>query len=267
MTVDDPLFAMVGRPGGPLADAALWSLTVATVDAITDDYRRVTFGGPDLERLAYLPGQDLMLRIPSGQAAVVNRRYTIRRADPAAGTVVIDMVVHGDGPGARWAAGAVAGDTLDAIGPRGGIVVDGDADWHLFIGDETALPGMAAMIESLPPQVPGVMIVELPKRAEGHDPDVGSDRDVQVTWIERGDAEPGDASRLVAAAASVALPSGRGRAYVAGEMKVVRAIATALASRGLERDQISTKAYWRRGEANAPHGEPLDPDRPMRPRR
>jgi NADPH-dependent ferric siderophore reductase len=257
---------MVGRPGGPLADAALWSLTVAAVDAITDDYRRLTFGGPGLERFAYQPGQDLMLRIPSGAGAVVNRRYTVRAADPAAATIVVDMVVHGDGPGARWAAGAAPGDSLDAIGPRGAIVVDKAADWHLFVGDETALPGMAAMIESLPPQVPGAMIVELPKRAEGHEPEVGSDSDVQVTWIERGDAEPGDADRLVAAAAHVTLPSGRGRAYVAGEMKVVRAVATALVARGLERDQISTKSYWRRGEANASHGEPLDPDRPMRAR-
>ncbi len=257
---------MVGRPGGPLADAALWSLTVAAVDVITDDYRRVTFGGPGLERIAYRPGQDLMLRIPSFEGAVVNRRYTIRRADPASATLMVDMVVHGDGPGARWAAAAAPGDTLEAIGPRGQIVVDEAADWHLFVGDETALPGMAAMIESLPPQVPGVMIVELPARADGHDPEVGSDQDVQVTWIERGDTEPGDAARLVAAVASVALPSGRGRAYVAGEMRVVRAIATALAARGLERDQIATKSYWRRGEANASHGEPLDPDRPMRAR-
>ena len=179
---------------------------------------------------------------------------------------MVDMVVHGDGPGARWAAAAAPGDTLEAIGPRGQIVVDEAADWHLFVGDETALPGMAAMIESLPPQVPGVMIVELPARADGHDPEVGSDQDVQVTWIERATPNPGDAARLVAAVASVALPSGRGRAYVAGEMRVARAIATALAARGLERDQIATKSYWRRGEANASHGEPLDPDRPMRAR-
>ena len=257
---------MVGRPGGPLADAALWSLTVDGVDAITDDYRRVTFGGPGLEKLVYLPGQDLMLRVPSQQDAVVNRRYTIRRRDPATAGIVVDMVVHGDGPGARWAAAAAPGDTLDAIGPRGQTLVHEAADWHLFVGDETALPGMAAMAEALAPQVPGLMIVELPKRAEGHDPEVQPDQDVRVTWIERGDAEPGDADRLVAAVEGVALPPGRGHAYVAGEMKVVRAVAAALAARGLERDQISTKSYWRRGEANAPHGEPLDPDRPMRAR-
>jgi NADPH-dependent ferric siderophore reductase len=47
---------------------------------------------------------------------------------------------------------------------------------------------------------------------------------------------------------------------VAGEMKVVRAVTAALTARGLDRSAIDAKAYWRRGDANAPHGEPLDPD-------
>ncbi len=264
MSVDDPILAMVGKTGGPLADAALWSLTVSHVAPITDDYRRVTFEGPGLEQLVFRPGQDLMLRIPAGPDRPVNRRYTIRAADLGASTptVSVDMVVHGDGPGARWAGAAAPGQTLDAIGPRGGVFVAEDADWHLFVGDETALPGMAIMAESLPPGVPGIVLVELPTHAAGHDLHLADGQNVSVTWIERGDAEPGEAGRLVAALKDVPLPTGRGHAYVAGEMKVVRAVVRALATRSLEGPAVNGKAYWRRGGANAPHGEPLDPDRP-----
>ncbi len=267
MAVDDPILALVGKPGGPLADAAVWRLTVSAVTPITVDYRRVTFDGPGLEQFAFRPGQDLMLRVPGPDAGLTNRRYTIRAADPKAATVTVDMVVHGDGPGARWAARAAPGDGLDAIGPRGKVVLDDVADWHLFVGDETALPGMSIMAESLSPDLPGVMVIELPEHVDGHDPQVAADQDLAIRWVERGGAEPGEAARLVAAAEQVSLPQGRGHAYVAGEMKVVRAVTTALAARGLDRSAIDAKAYWRRGGANAPHGEPLDPDQPRPDRR
>jgi NADPH-dependent ferric siderophore reductase len=267
MAVEDPLLAMVGRPGGPLAEAAVWPITVRQVEAITDDYRRITFSGPSLGQLSYQPGQDLMMRIPSEDERPINRRYTIRRADPTQGTVVVDMVLHGDGPGARWAAQAAPGDSLDAIGPRGKIVVDQEANWHLFVGDETALPGMAAMVESLPGGATGIAIVELPRHVSGHDPTVSADQDVQIKWIERGDTEPGEAARLVAAVQHVELAPGPGHAYIAGEMKVVRALTAALTARGFDAGRVSPKAYWRRGGANAPHGEPLDPDQPERSRR
>jgi NADPH-dependent ferric siderophore reductase len=267
MAVDDPILALVGKPGSPLADAALWPLTVATAMSVTEDYRRLTFVGPGLERLRFQPGQDLMMRIPGTDERTTNRRYTIRTADPRAATITVDMVVHGDGPGARWAGAAAPGHSLDAIGPRGKVVLDETAGWHLFIGDETALPGLSIMAESLTPGVPGVMVVELPERVDGHDPQLTSGQDVAITWIERGRADPGDPARLVAAAEQVSFLPGPGHAYVAGEMRVVRAVAAALAARGLNRSAVDAKAYWRRGGANAPHGEPLDPDQPRPQRR
>ena len=259
--LDDPVLAAVGRPGSPLADAVLWQLTVVSVHSITDDYRRITFTGPGLEDLAFRPGQDLMMRIPDGEGGVINRRYTIRSFDATAPAVTVDMVVHGDGPGAQWAAAAAVGRELEAIGPRGKVVLDATADWHLFVGDETALPGQSIMAESVPAGVPVIMVVEVPQHVAGHDPELAPGGAAQVTWIERGDADPGDAARLVAAAERVDLPPGQGHAYVAGEMKVVRAVAAALGARGMDRSTIDAKAYWRRGGANAPHGEPLDPDR------
>ena len=201
------------------------------------------------------------MRIPTTGGESVNRRYTIPGGDASAGTVTVDMVVHGDGPGAFWAAKAAPGDALDAIGPRGKVWVDDDAEWHLFIGDETALPGMAVMVESIAADVPAIVVAEVAERAIGHEPRVRNDQRVSITWIERGDDEPGEPERLVAAAGAVQLPDGSGHAYVSGEMKVVRRVAQVLASRGLGASAVSAKAYWRRGGANASHGEPLDPDR------
>ena len=250
----------VGRSGTPLADASLWHLVVAGNEELSAACGRITFAGPELRSLVYRPGQDLMLRIPTGEGKVTHRRYTIRRADRHLGTVEIDIVLHGDGPGARWAAAAEAGAALDAIGPRGSIGIVDAADWHLFIGDETALPGMLAMAEVLAPHVAATVVAELPHATRGHWPDLAEGSDVDLRWIERGDAPPGQADWLLGTASSLRWPGrGRGHAYVAGEMQVVRAIADLLEERGLGRDQVSSKAYWRRDRANAAHGEPLSP--------
>ena len=61
---------------------------------------------------------------------------------------------------------------------------------------------------------------------------------------------------LAAEAAEVELPPGRGHAYLFGEAKVVSRLRDILAERGLGQDQMSPKAYWGRGRANAGHGEP-----------
>ena len=67
----------------------------------------------------------------------------------------------------------------------------------------------------------------------------------------------GDASPLLEALADVAQPTGLGHVYVAAEAGVVRSIQRDLAEeRGLRQDQVSPKAYWRRGLPNAEHGEP-----------
>ena len=61
---------------------------------------------------------------------------------------------------------------------------------------------------------------------------------------------------LVAEAAEVELPPGNGHAYLLGEASVVLTLRERLTARGLPSDQMSPKAYWGRGRANAEHGEP-----------
>jgi NADPH-dependent ferric siderophore reductase len=77
-----------------------------------------------------------------------------------------------------------------------------------------------------------------------------------VSWLHRLGAPAGDPAALVAEASEVELPPGRGHAYLLGEARVVLALREVLSRRGLRPDQMSPKAYWGRGRANAGHGEP-----------
>ncbi len=248
---------LVGLPGGPLADASLFHLEVAEAGPLTPSMHRVVLTAPEIDGLRYAAGQDLMLRVPLAGDRVVNRRYTIRQSDPTRRTVTLDVSLHGAGPGTDWIRAAGIGDRIDAIGPRGKITVDPDADWHLFVVDETGLPGALAMIEALPPGSIAVAILEIDSPADELLPASSEAQRVDLRWLHRdGTSVPGDPSLVLEAVAAVALPTGLGHVYIAAEAGVVRAANGILKGRGLGPDQISGKAYWRRGLPNAEHGEP-----------
>jgi NADPH-dependent ferric siderophore reductase len=251
------MLQMVGQPGGPLADAALWQLEVTASESLTPSFRRLVLTAPGIERLRHLPGQDLMLRVPRGGDKIVNRRYTIRSFDPVQAAVTIDVSLHGAGPGTDWIAAARAGDRIDAIGPRGKISLRPQADWHLFLADETGLPGVLAMMEVLPPTSTASAVLEVDTAADEQAFAAAPGTSLSMRWIHRaGQSVPGDPDAMLAAVAAVELPAGVGQAYVAAEAGVVRSVSKALTERGLSQEQISGKAYWRRGLPNAEHGEP-----------
>jgi NADPH-dependent ferric siderophore reductase len=198
-----------------------------------------------------------MLRVPLATDRVVNRRYTIRSFDPVQRTVTIDVSVHGAGPGTDWISAARAGDHIEAIGPRGKITLRPDADWHLFVADETGLPGALAMLEALPAGSRAAALVEVDTADDEQAFTAPEGAQVDVRWLHRdGGSAPGDPESILAALATVELPAGLGHAYLSAESGVVRAATRLLAERGFAAEQISGKAYWRRGLPNAEHGEP-----------
>jgi NADPH-dependent ferric siderophore reductase len=239
-----------------LPDALLWQLRVAGTTALTPAMRRISFDGPNLADLRHDPGQDLMFAIPAVDGRTFRRRYTIRNVDRDRGRLAVDFVLHGDGPGARWAAGASEGDAIEAIGPRGKIVVDPEADWHLFIGDESALPVTAAMIESLRSGSRALALIEVDGPPDEQTITPAAGVTLEVHWAHRGQSEPGRSDLLTEALAALTLPGGAGHAYLNGEMKAVARLRAALVERGMAPSSVSAKPYWRHGVANAAHGEP-----------
>jgi NADPH-dependent ferric siderophore reductase len=207
----DRMLDLVGRPGGPLADAALWHLQVTETGALTPSVHRIVFTAPGIEELQHAPGQDLMLRVPLDGDRVVNRRYTIRAFDPEERSVTIDVSLHGTGPGTDWIRAARSGDGIDAIGPRGKITVRPDVDRHLFVVDETGLPGALAMIEALPPGSVATAIAEVDSLADEQQPGPHRAGRLDVRWLHRrGRWSPGDPSALGEAVAADDLPTGEG---------------------------------------------------------
>jgi len=227
-------------------------LVVASVEDVTPHMRRIQLTGPSLEAFEYFPGQDLALGIVRDDGSIIRRRYTIRRFDPGRRLLDLEFVMHGDGPGIRWAQAARIGLSIEAIGPRGKIGLVPDANWHLFAGDATALPGAFAMMEALPAGVRASAYLQVSDYGEGQP--VSGDTNKTVTWRYESVDEAPDS--LVAAVSAPGFSPDGGHAYLAGEAALVSALKAALLAGGWAADQVSAKAYWNHGRANAGHGEP-----------
>jgi NADPH-dependent ferric siderophore reductase len=248
--LDDPFAQLSGN----LAGTRRLQLEVTGARQLTPHMRRLELTAPELEGFSYAPGQDVMLLVAAEGNRPVRRRYTIRRLDFARRLLTLDVVLHGDGPGERWIRAAAPGDRIEGIGPRGKITTSPAADWHLFMGDESALPAIFAMTESLPGDSVATVVIEVPDPAD--EQELSAPARTRLTWLHRLSGRAGEAGALTAEAAEVELPPGKGHAYLLGEAKVVLALRELLAGRGLPPEQMSPKAYWGRGRANAGHGEP-----------
>jgi NADPH-dependent ferric siderophore reductase len=210
----------------------------------TDKYAKILFVDPSL---GLTPPYDLAaLResLPSDQQPVT-RTYTLRRANPERQELTIDFVVHGDkGIAAPWAAHAEPGDLLTMSGAGGAYRPDPDCDWHLFVGDESALPAICSALEALPADARGLAYLETSDPGEYLDaPPPGG---VQVSWLHR--PEPGGQPQLLAAAlAAGPWLSGRVGVFAHGERESMKAARAALKARLGDGDQLSLSGYWAAG--------------------
>jgi NADPH-dependent ferric siderophore reductase len=214
--------------------------------AFTDHYVKLLFPPADAPYGVPYDVEQVRAEFPAEQWPVT-RTYTVRAWDDEAGELTVDFVWHGDeGLAGPWAAAARPGDRIQFFGPGGGYAPSPDADWHLLAGDESALPAIGAALERLPAGARALAFVEVTGPEEEQADLVGGDG-VELTWVHRGNAAPGEA--LVAAVRAAALPEGTGHLFVHGEAAAVRDLRRHLReAHGLPREFTSISGYWRRGD-------------------
>ncbi len=231
------------RPPRPALDE--WHLTVVEAFDVAPRLRRVVFTADNLDQLEYRPGQALILRMPLPGGDTGRRDYTIRWLDRDAKRLAIDFVLHGATPAPSWARAARPGDTLLAHGPRGRSVVAPDADWHLFCIDETGLPAMLHMLETMPA---GAIVHALIETASAQDEAaIETAATLACQWLARDGLAAGPNGLVLERLQALALPDGRGQAYLMGETSNVRAWRHHLVQSGMPKSAIASEGYWRPG--------------------
>lgn len=245
-------------------DLRLRLLTVVSVVRVTPRMMRVTIGGEPLRgfvsagfddhvKVFFPSAGETFDRVPElgstgpifdGTIPVpVMRDFTPHHFDEIALTLQLDFAIHDGGPATAWALGARPGDQLIIGGPRGPFVVGTGFEYHLLIGDETALPAIRRRLAELPAGGRAVVFAEI----EGFDDEesFSSLADIEIHWIHR------TRSTLVDAIAKTSLPDGPCYAWIACESSGAKALRAELLRRGFDRSFMKAAGYWRRGMAAA----------------
>lgn len=196
-----PAFVRVTFGGPELAD-------LSTADGF-DTRVKLVFPGPTgrLPEHSAVPEQwqAAWVAMPDDERSPM-RTYTIReiRTEGERVQLVTDFVVHdprgGDpttlGPACRWALSARPGDAVHLVGPHrlspiyGGTEFEpGDLRDLLVIGDETAVPAIARILQDVGPGHTGHVFVEVPSAQDILD--LPRHRLIDVTWLVRGDERHG----------------------------------------------------------------------------
>lgn len=237
-----------GEQGTTSAELAMQEMTsirtfvtsVVAVEGIHPHLRQITFGGGDLATFAPA-GPDTFLHLllpPPGRAELtidqsftwsgyeemppadrpVGAYYTLRRWRPESQELDVLCVLHGDaGPASAWAARARPGDPVALWGPRTAYAPPPVTDGYLLVADETGLPAVAAILESLPPGTAARVVAEVDNPAEHQE--LPSSPATEVTWVYRHGAPAGTTSLLVDAVRALPWPGGTPYVWGGGESR------------------------------------------------
>ncbi|MEU6558073.1 siderophore-interacting protein [Nocardia nova] len=236
-------------------------LTVAQVDSVSPGFTRVTLEGDALAGYTDPRAADAFkLMLPADPGAVVDaperdgsglpawsgetpppvlRAFTVRRFDSAAQRLAFDVARHEQGVSIDWLASLRPGDTVALTGMRPEWALADSVTDHVLIGDRSAVPAIAAIIESLGPEHTVSAYVELPDPA-----------DIAVlpqhpNLTLREVADIGDA---VHDTPSSIAAGRRTQVWIAAEAAQVRKIrAHATEMWGVDRADMLARAYWKLG--------------------
>lgn len=207
----------------------------------TDRYVKILFRRPGVEYPEPFDLDAVHDRMPREQWPLL-RSYTVR--SHTGDELAIDFVYHGEeGLAGPWAAALKPGDEVLFLGPGGAYAPSPDADWHLLVGDESALPAVAAALERIPAGRPAHVFLEVAGPSE----ELPLPGDAVVRWFHRGRG-----ATLPEAVRAADLPEGTVHAFVHGEAGMVRDLRRYLRfERGVPREMLSISGYWRQGMDDA----------------
>lgn len=297
----------------PASPYLLHHVRVTAVVDLSPTFARITVTGPQLDRvrptgrdqrikiLLPLPevGLDPMpmrddwyaaWRVLPDDRRNPMRTYTVRTARPDIRELDIDVVRHGaTGPAGAWIEGAQPGDELIVYAPNtaydgeaGGIDFDPPSGLAhvLLAGDETAVPAIASILESLPDGVSGHVVVEVPHEDDLHalPTRAGIERRVVVRGDVRGEALLRAVREIAPAMVEAPVPQAAledvdidtgllwevprddetgardatAYAWLAGEAGVIKSLRRYLVSDlGWDRSAVAFMGYWRQGRVES----------------
>lgn len=233
---------------------------VRTVEQLTPRMVRIVLGGEDLSTFeSYAPSDHFKLVLfPDGPDNPPARRdYTPRRWDSTTNELTFDLLLHGDGVVSSWGRQAAPGQAVGVAGPRGSMIVTPGFDYHLLLGDETTLPGIARWLEEAPAGLPVLAIIEVDDARD--ELPLPTQAQASVQYVHRA-THTGDADMLlIEALRATDLPQGNGYIYAGAEAGALKHVRRYIIN-DLQhpRAWMNVTGHWKRGEADHDHHAPIE---------
>ena len=227
-----------------------YAATVARRERLSPHLVRLVLAdldGPDGFASTGIPDEWIGLVVP-GQFQ--SRYYTVRSWDGQ--SLVVDIVVHDEGLVTEWAWSSMGrdctGERVTLAEPKGSFAMPSSATWLMLVGDLTAMPAMARILEST--FVPTRVWAEVSDDLPGYLPGAA-----EVTWLTP--PAPGE-SALASVVETIDWPEGEGYFWMAGESSQMRAIRKHLMREvRLPSTAYDVMGYWRGGAHRQPRA--VDP--------
>ncbi|MGW1612299.1 siderophore-interacting protein [Streptomyces sp. NPDC002285] len=191
--------------------------------------------------------------LPDDVRAVM-RSYTLRALRRNPDEIDIDFVLHTPaGPASAWAARATAGDRVLLLGPA---IADNrairfrppqDTDLVVIWGDDTAVPAVSAILETLPAGTRARVWLEV--HDAGDIQDLVTEADAEITWLVQEGTRPEGSPMALDTIRAAQLPAAaHPYVWIAGESGCVKALRRHfVGEHGVDRRRVTFVGYWRQG--------------------
>lgn len=228
-------------------------LIVIRKTLLTAHMLRITLGGQNIHTLPdNQAGAYVKLIFPRNALKPLVRTYTIRchRVDE----IDIDFVLHHDGgPASSWAEQANVGDTIliGGLGPKRDI--ESSSDWHIFVGDMTALPAISVNLENLPEDAKGYAILEA--ISEEDIQPLQHPKNIEIKWTIN--PHPGENSKaLLSQVQALSWPQGSVSIWAACEFSSMKLLRDFFKNgKQVGKDNLYISSYWKLGVNEDQHKE------------
>ncbi len=217
---------------------------VVETSRLSEHFHRVVLHVPELGDLKLPTAADAAIGMYfDGSDSPSGRTYSVRDCDPVSRQITVDFFLHGDGIGANWAQRAAPADTVTLGHPGSWYKPRPDTYSQLLVADLAGFPALVRVIESLPPDVDAVVVVEVLEESDLDYLPQGLEMEVVASV---GTGNGGTESVLSDLVAARPATGERGYCWFGGEASTARALRKYL-RRELRWNvnQFDIMGYWR----------------------
>lgn len=217
-------------------------VTVEHIQNIGEHFLAITFAGQELAGFVSASFDDHIKFIFDDAGTEVRRDYTPTHYNAEKQQLTLQFALHDAGKATSWAKQAKIGDSATIAGPRGSVIMPLDVNWHLLVGDSTAIPAIERRLAELPSTATAFAVILV------------SDSTAQRTFAAPANShihwcysEP----QLLQTLAALNLPATEGFSWGGGEASLMQQVKQVLINQ-LQQPKSSLRigAYWRAGEAD-----------------